>query len=1045
MRYNRPSFRHLLQKRIDRMVTVSPVQEPSGLAAVAAAARAAYAARIAGGGAYTPWWTAVIITASSARQAARYEEEIRRRRQSGTVPAGVTYLVVPDLDDARIGSGGATLNAVRVLVQEALPLASADSLEAWWATQRVFIIHSGGDSRRLPQYSLSGKLFSALPVKTPWGEVSTVFDEMLALSTAWAERMPSGLAVASGDVILTFDAAGLHWDRPGVSGVAMRESTEVGARHGVYVADEQGRVYTFLQKPSALQVREAGGLLEDGRVALDSGLMRFDAPTAARLTELGGVHRTAEGWTFDTGILVRTAAGLPAIDLYEHVVQALTGQWQPAPDADPCWHAFAAAFRGVPFWCDLVDGEFTHIGTTTLFRQLMTEETSFSNLYAAQQRLGAITMPGLHSAGVVIDSAFTGGGSLGTGSVAIECALSVPVRAGHGAILHGLTDLPGPVDVPDDVVLHQVPVALPDGTRGTVIRVYGVDDDPKGSVSKGTARWFGRPILETMVELGLDPELAWEGVAPTERTLWNARLFPVAETAEAWACACWILGAAEAFTPARWTALPRLSLAYSARYADSGALAELRNRRMQVQWQTMAVSLAEGGSDVRPLLAAPPSVTALAAVGRTLAQHAGKLQAESPTEAASRYFHAGTFLGYAGLLTEADTARGDAFGCVRQGVDDGVVAAEMRPTGGLRHRAVTVAAPARIDFGGGWSDTPPFCLDWGGTVLNMAVALRGEYPIVTTVRRLAEPVVRCISDDTNEMATFTTMAEMLAPPAPGSPYSIPRVAVRMCGILDPARPLDAVLRDLGGGLEITMAVRLPMGSGLGTSSILAATVIRALAVMLGIDLSDDALADQVMRLEQLMTTGGGWQDQAGGIFPGTKLILSGPGLRQRLRVQPVAWAPARQAEFADRFLLYYTGIRRIAKNLLAQVVGSYLAREVSTVQVLHSIKTLASEMAYAMTEGEWDYLGSLLDRHWRLNQVLDPNTTNAPITHLLQRVAPHLSGAKLAGAGGGGFLMLLAKSPEDAARMHALLADTDLPGAVYEYAIANEGLRVTVE
>lgn len=1025
-------------------IAESPVYDSVALSAVAARARNAYAERIAGG-AYTPWWSAVIITASSAGQAGRYLEEIQRRQANGTVPTGVVYLVVPDLDDARIGSGGATLNALRVLAEQLLPTFAGDSLEEWWKTQRVLMIHSGGDSRRLPQYSLYGKLFSALPVKTPWGEVSTVFDEMLALSTHWAGRMACGLAVASGDVILTFDAAALHWDRPGVSGVAMREPTEVGARHGVYVADDAGRVYAFLQKPSAAQVRDAGGLLDDGNVALDTGLMRFDAVAAARLTELGGVRRADGEWAIDHGILLPINGVLPAIDLYEHVAQALTGQWTPPGEAAPAWHTLAGALRGVPFWCDLVEGEFTHIGTTTLFRQLMTEETAFLNLYEAQQRLGTITPPGMHGSGVVIESAFTGGGVLRPGAVAIECALDVPVQLGRGAILHGLTGVPDAVEVPADTVVHQVPVALPDGTHGVVMRVYGVADDPKGSIASGTATWLGRPMLETLAELGLAADDVWEA-PPAERLLWNARLFPCLPLPKAWACARWMMGEAGAFDVAAWTASRRLSLAESAHWADSRGLAEMREHRLLVQWQTMAVTLAESGSDIRPLLASSPNVATLASVGRALRGDAARIAAEAPTEAASRYYHAGTFFGYAGLHGDAEAARGSAYDSVRMSVEAGMPGEGIDAgDAAWRHSAVTVSAPARIDFGGGWSDTPPFCLDWGGTVLNMAIAVDGDYPIRTTIRRIDESVIRCVSEDTGDAADFTTLEELLAPPQPGSPFSIPRVALRMCGLLAPESTLSGALTSRGGGLAISMVVRLPMGSGLGTSSILAATVLCALTTMLGRSLTDSALSDQVMRLEQLMTTGGGWQDQAGGIYPGVKLIHSGPGLRQRLRVQPVTLTPERRREFTDRFVLYYTGIRRIAKNLLAQVVGSYLARETTTVQVLHSIKTLAMEMAFAMTDGEWDYLGELLQRHWQLNQRLDPHTTNAPINNLLRQVHPHLAGAKLAGAGGGGFLMLLARSSKDADAIRAILADPALPGCLYEYTIAEDGLRVTVD
>ena len=185
------------------------------LAQITQRAWQAYVERIAGGAAGARWWTAVVVTASSDRQAQCYRQEIERRRREQKVPDGVLYLVVPDPGNRRVGSGAATLHALAALcAAEGLDL-ETHSLEEWWAGQRVLMIHSGGESRRLPQYSLTGKLFTALPVTTPWGEVSTVFDETLALSTGWVAQLPNGLVVASGDVVLTFDAVALPGDRPG--------------------------------------------------------------------------------------------------------------------------------------------------------------------------------------------------------------------------------------------------------------------------------------------------------------------------------------------------------------------------------------------------------------------------------------------------------------------------------------------------------------------------------------------------------------------------------------------------------------------------------------------------------------------------------------------------------------------------------------------------------------------------------------------------------------------------------------------------------------
>lgn len=354
-----------------------------------------------------------------------------------------------------------------------------------------------------------------------------------------------------------------------------------------------------------------------------------------------------------------------------------------------------------------------------------------------------------------------------------------------------------------------------------------------------------------------------------------------------------------------------------------------------------------------------------------------------------------------------------------------------------------VEGPARIDLGGGWSDTPPFCLDWGGSVLNVGVLLNGSYPIRTVIRRLREPVVRCDAGEETGVAEYRTCEEISQPAGPGDAFAIPRTALQMTGLFPPQASLAEVLSRLGGGIEISTAVDLPMGSGLGTSSILAATTLSALGEMMGAGMDQQALSDAVMRLEQLMTTGGGWQDQAGGIFPGAKLVTSGPGLPQRLRVQPAPWTAEREAEFEKLTVLFYTGIRRVARDLLQQVVGSYLARETACIQVLHSIKTLALEMSYAMQEGDWDHLGGLLNRHWELNKVLDPNTTNAPINALLDALRPFTRGIKLAGAGGGGFLIVLARS-EKLGELREFLDERGRTagGGIFEWRIAREGLRV---
>jgi fucokinase len=943
------------------------------------------------------WWDVVVLTASNSRQAEWYRNEIDLRLREGGLPPGATYMVVPDRNNRRIGSGSATILALAELARAAPPLQRASP----WEHRRILMIHSGGDARRLPQYSPQGKLFGVMPRKRQGRCVATsVFDETMALSTAWAERMPCGVVVMAGDMVLEFAARDADWSRPGVTGVAIRMAAETGCQHGVYVADERGRVYTFLQKPSLADLKAAGALMDDGRAAVDTGLLRFDPDAAARLASLAA------------------SEPVPPMDLYDSVTRILAGQPVLEPENGPFWVRLREVLRGLPFHCSVVDGSFTHIGTTRHFRSA--------------------------AAGGVIDSSLGEGSRLAADAVVVECALEGRVLAGQGSVLHGLDGIAGPVEVPENTVVHQVPVLTEDGRRGTVVRVYGVEDDPRMTGATGDVTWFGRPVLETLAEIGLCAGDVWPEIAAPERSLWNAQLFPAAASPqEAWGFALWMVGfpviGAAADLRDRWLRCERMSLETSALLTDGRALLEARTRRMQLHWQEAAITLSLAGADLKPMLARAPGLAVVASTGGALLRNAAAMaETGNLSEAASQFVQASRFLGHSGLEDEAGRAEKQALACVARAVSPSPPANRPAREPGWRHDRVEVSSPARIDLGGGWTDTPPFCYDWGGTVLNIAVELNGRCPIRATVERIAEPVIRCVSTQTGEAVTWRDAAELMTPPEAGSTVAIPRACLQLVALLQNGETLQEALGRRGGGIEIRTEVHLPVGSGLGASSILAATVMVALSEMEGRPLDDQTLSTEVLRLEQLLTTGGGWQDHVGGTVAGAKLLNTGPGREQRIRVRPVEWSPQRMAEFEQRLVLCDTGIQRMARDLVRQVVCSYLARETHTVQALHGIKTIATEMAYAMSEGEWDYFGSLMDRHWQLNLRMDPHMTNALIDSLLASVRPLIAGAKLAGAGGGGFMMMLARGVEEARELRRRLAQR-----ACDWRIAAEGLRWT--
>jgi fucokinase len=147
-----------------------------------------------------------------------------------------------------------------------------------------------------------------------------------------------------------------------------------------------------------------------------------------------------------------------------------------------------------------------------------------------------------------------------------------------------------------------------------------------------------------------------------------------------------------------------------------------------------------------------------------------------------------------------------------------------------------------------------------------------------------------------------------------------------------------------------------------------------------------------------------------------------------------------------RSLLYYTGITRLAKNILQQVVGGYLNRQRATMATLKQIRTIAEEVNDALIRRDIATFGHLVDVAWRLNKQLDPNSSSDGIELLFERVRPFVFGAKLLGAGGGGFMLMICKTTEDARSVREMLEAEPPNGRArfFDFDISNEGLIVTV-
>ena len=345
---------------------------------------------------------------------------------------------------------------------------------------------------------------------------------------------------------------------------------------------------------------------------------------------------------------------------------------------------------------------------------------------------------------------------------------------------------------------------------------------------------------------------------------------------------------------------------------------------------------------------------------------------------------------------------------------------------------IRVTAPVRIDFAGGWSDTPPICYREGGCVLAAAVTVDGRRPIEVKISPRRDKLVKVISKDLGKRRLLRSAAEIADHHDPHDWCCLAKAALTVTGFEFGSR-----------GIDITLSSDLPKGSGMGTSSILGAATITAL---LG-EFDVDRVGELTLRLEQEMRTGGGWEDQFAGMTPGIKLMRSKPGARQKIDICPVAEKASAKLHEAlrSRSLLYFTGQKRMARNVLRRVLEFYEENPHGFGKILiNSVKRDARRAANALEKEDLGTFASCVNNYWRDKKLLDAGSTNEKVDDIIDAIRPYVSAVSLAGAGGGGFMYILAKSPSDAKRIRSFL-ERNPPSPhsrFYGFAVDRLGMRI---
>ncbi len=946
-----------------------------------------------------------VLTAANEVQAHGYDQHILWRRHQPLL-AQTDVKVIADPDGKRIGSGGSTFYVLSELYAE-----YGEAL----LSKRTLILHSGGDSRRLPAYSAVGKLFMPLPTD----DHRTLFDVMIENYATLPNPGGGQVIIASGDVLLNFDPTFIDFSPTGITGVAFPDNPSEGEFFGVYVVDNPQTscvpAVDILQKPGLDELAEHGAIDVSNRIWIDSGILHL-APDAVKT------------WLRCQELMDAARRGEINVNLYHDILYAAHGKLDMA-DADVL--AESSVYVNCLPYCG-----FYHIGKSTDVLQNFYALTHASVRYHFQNgvRSNAAQVPELKSAWIynsLIESKRV--------SVHSPCLL-------EGCFIDGDLSLAG-----DNIVTN-----VPQGTgafvlsKGLCLNVLPLKDDRWVAVLYGLNDTFknpyttflNMPFIEMVHEKNIVDAELWEG---EDRDIWTARLFPCSKSpANAVAS---VLELQHNDDIRQWRTSERLSMADILRSVDHNRL--LHNHadiRAKSQFLTLSHHIEDSDfcfSELQHCIhTEEEKKSAIVQLETVLKKSHDHLLLKART------------LFWLAQLHEPEHAEARfeaSFAAIRQAVAAGFSDLSKKSgmdSFGIRSdEVVWTMLPARLDFAGGWTDTPPVCLERGGHVLNASVTLNGQYPIQVIGKIIPNTFsIGINSIDLGQRTTIYSFDELRRFNNPADWLSLPKAAFYAAGIFDDrATDLQSILKKFGGGIDLTLFSALPAGSGLGTSSILGAGIIATISRMMGVTLSRDELYARTSNLEQLMTTGGGWQDQIGGIAGGVKLISTHPGYDQ---TPQLAWTTLKQPgmDIGDFYLLYYTGIRRMAKNLLRQVVGRYLNRDAGALDALTQLSQLAVDMKDDLDHRRLESFGGKIHTAWTLNTSLDAGQTTPDIDHVLARIDDYIFGAKLLGAGGGGFLFIAAKDKEATRRIRQELADNppNNRARFFDFDIDPGGMRISV-
>ncbi|XP_003479141.3 fucose-1-phosphate guanylyltransferase [Cavia porcellus] len=495
------------------------------------------------------FWDVVVLTAADEKQELAYQQQLSEKLKRKELPLGVQYHVFVDPAGSKIGNGGSTLCALRCLEK---------LYEDKWNSFTILLIHSGGYSQRLPNASVLGKIFTALPFGNP---IYQMLELKLAMYIDFPSHMNPGIVVTCADDIELYSIGEfeyIRFDKPGFTALAHPSSLTVGTMHGVFVLDafndlkhrdlEYRCCYRFLHKPSIEKMHQLNAVCRPGNFCdqdfargdaaylhLDSeyvytdSLFYMDHNSAKKLLafyeEVDSLNCEIDAY----GDFLQ-ALGPGATMEYTKNVSNVTKEESELLDVkQKIFHLLKGTSLNVVV---LNNSKFYHIGTTEEYLFHLTSDSSLKLELGLQSvAFSILSYIPEHSSktSCIIHSVLDAGCSVAPGSVVEYSRLGPGVSIGENCIISSSSIVSDAV-VPAHCFLCSLSLKV-NGHLKYSAMAFGVQDSLKNNVKTlldiKFLQFFGVSFLSCLEIWNLKVTEELFSGSKTQFSLWTARIYPV--------------------------------------------------------------------------------------------------------------------------------------------------------------------------------------------------------------------------------------------------------------------------------------------------------------------------------------------------------------------------------------------------------------------------------------------------------------------------------------------------------------------------------------